>query len=213
MKSSFEITDTPLIEYTASKGKPIIISTGIATFTDVLEALNTCQKVKNDQIALLKCVSAYPTPLEEVNLKNIPYLSNLFKVVVGLSDHTLSISVVVASVALGSCIIEKHLCLNRELGGADAGFSLEPEEFMIMVKLVREVEKALGEETYKYTEGMKKGKLLSKSLFAIKDIKRGEKFTTKNVNSIRPGDGKSPSLLKYLLGNKSNKSIKRGNPL
>jgi len=154
--ASFEITDIPLIEYVASKGKPIIISTGIATLSDIEEAVNACKRMGNEQIALLKCVSTYPTPLEDVNLRTIPNLADTFKTVVGLSDHTLGISAPIASVALGACIIEKHLTLDRKLGGPDAAFSLEPEEFKTMVKSVREVEKALGKVSYELTEKIKK---------------------------------------------------------
>ena len=149
--ASFEITDIPLIEYVASKGKPVIISTGIATLSDIEEAVNACKKMGNNQIALLKCTSAYPTPLEEINLETIPNLADTFKAVIGLSDHALGISVPIASVALGACIIEKHLTLDRSLGGTDAAFSLEPNEFKAMVKSIREVEKALGEVSYELT--------------------------------------------------------------
>ena len=211
--ASYEITDIPLIEYTASKGKPIILSTGVATFTDILEILHICEKAKNKQVALLKCVSSYPTPLEEVNLKAIPYLNNIFDIPIGLSDHTLGISVPIASIALGACIIEKHLCLDRKSGSLDAGFSLEPDEFKAMVKAVREVEKALGEDAYRFTDKMKKGRELSRSLFAVDDIKAGEVYTEASVRSIRPGYGASPGILKNLLGKKTLKDIKRGMPI
>ena len=211
--ASFEITDIPLIEYAASKGKPIIISTGIATLSDIEEAINACKRMGNERIALLKCVSAYPTPLEDVNLRTIPNLADTFKTVVGLSDHSLSISVPIASVALGACIIEKHLTLDRKLGGPDAAFSLEPKEFKAMVKSVREVEKALGEISYELTEKMKKSRELSRSLFAVKDIKAGEVFTEENIRSIRPGCGLSPKYLKDILGKKSAQVFKKGTPL
>ena len=167
----------------------------------------------NERIALLKCVSAYPTPLEDVNLRTIPNLADTFKTVVGLSDHSLSISVPIASVALGACIIEKHLTLDRKLGGPDAAFSLEPKEFKAMVKSVREVEKALGEISYELTEKMKKSRELSRSLFAVKDIKAGEVFTEENIRSIRPGCGLSPKYLKDILGKKSAQVFKKGTPL
>ncbi len=211
--ASFEITDIPLIEYAASKGKPVIISTGIATLSDIEEAVNACKRMGNDQIALLKCTSAYPAPLEEINLKTIPNLANTFKTVVGLSDHTLGISAPIASVALGACIIEKHLTLDRKLGGPDADFSLEPEEFKAMVKSVREVEKALGEVSYNLTEKMKKSRELSRSLFVVKDIKAGEIFTEENIRSIRPGYGLPPKYLKYILGKQVKINIKKGMPL
>jgi len=211
--ASFEITDIPLIEYVASKGKPIIMSTGIAILSDIEEAVNACKRMGNNQIALLKCVSAYPTPLEDVNLRTIPNLADTFNTVVGLSDHTLGISVPIASVALGACIIEKHLTLDRKLGGPDAAFSLEPEEFKAMVKSVREVEKALGEVSYDLTEKMKKSRELSRSLFVVKDIKAGETFTEKNVRSIRPGYGLPPKYYDVVLGKKVKTDIKKGSPL
>jgi len=211
--ASFEITDIPLIEYVASKGKPIIISTGIATLSDIEEAVNACKRMGNEQIALLKCVSAYPTPLEDVNLRTIPNLVDTFRTVVGLSDHTLGISVPIASVALGACIIEKHLTLDRSLGGPDAAFSLEPDEFKAMVKSVREVEKALGEVSYDLTEKMKKSREFSRSLFVVKDIKAGEIFTEENLRSIRPGYGLPPKYLEDILGKKAKCDIKKGIPL
>ena len=211
--ASFEITDIPLIEYAASKGKPIIISTGIATISDIEEAVNACKRMGNEQITLLKCVSAYPTPLEDVNLRTIPNLAETFKTVVGLSDHTLGISVPIASVALGACIIEKHLTLDRKLGAPDAAFSLEPEEFKAMVKSVREAEKALGEVSYDLTEKMKKSSEFSRSLFVVKDIKAGEVFTEENIRSIRPGYGLPPKYLKDILGKRATQDIKKGTPL
>ena len=211
--ASFEITDTPFIEYTASKGKPIIISTGIATLNEIKEAVNSCKKSGNKQIALLKCTSAYPTPLEEVNLKTIPDLAKKFKTVVGLSDHTLGISVPIASVALGAKIIEKHIILDRELGGPDAKFSLEPKEFKEMVKSVREVEKALGKVTYQLAEKVKKNRKFARSLFIVEDVKAGEVLTKKNIRSIRPGDGLPPKYLNSILGKKAVKGFKKGTPL
>ena len=210
--ASFEITDIPLIEYVASKGKPIIMSTGIATLSDIEEAVNACKRMGNEQIALLKCVSAYPTPLEDVNLRTIPNLADTFKTVVGLSDHTLGISVAIASIALGACIIEKHLTLDRKLGGPDAAFSLEPDEFKTMVKSVREVEKALGEVSYELTEKIKKSREFSRSLFVVKNIKAGEVFTEENIRSIRPGYGLPPKYLKDILGRKAKKDIFKGVP-
>lgn len=211
--ASFEITDVPLIEYIASKGKPVIISTGIATLCDIEEAVGTCKKVDNNQIALLKCTSAYPTPPEDTNLRTIPNLAETFKVVVGLSDHTLGVSVPIASVALGACIIEKHLTLNRSFGGPDAAFSLEPDEFRAMVKAVREVEKALGEVSYELTEKMKKSREFSRSLFVTKDMKAEEIFTKENVRSIRPGYGLYPKYLKDILGRRAAHDIRCGTPL
>jgi len=211
--ASFEITDIPLIEYMASKRKPVIISTGIAVLPDIEEAVNACRKRGNDQIVLLKCTSAYPTPLEEVNLRTIPDLKEMFKTIVGLSDHTLGISVPVASVALGARTIEKHLTLSRSMGGPDAAFSLEPDEFKMMVKSVRETEKALGNISYELTEEMKKSRKFARSLFIVKDMKAGEVFTEENVRSIRPGIGLHPKYFKDILGKKAAIDIKRGTPL
>jgi len=208
--ASFEITDIPLIEYVSSKEKPIIMSTGIATLSDIEEAVNACKRMGNNQIALLKCTSAYPAPLEEINLNTIPNLADTFKTVVGLSDHTLGISVPIASVALGACIIEKHLTLDRKLGGPDAAFSLEPEEFKEMAKSIREAEKALGEVSYDLTEKMKKSREFSRSLFVVKDMKIEEVFTEENIRSIRPGYGLPPKYLKDILGKRANKDIKKG---
>lgn len=211
--ASFEITDTPLIEYIASKGKPVIISTGIATLSDIEEAINACKRMNNNQIALLKCTSEYPSPLEEINLKTIPNMIETFKTIVGLSDHTLGISVPIAAVALGAKIIEKHFTLSRAMGGPDAAFSLEPEEFKQMVKSIREVEKALGDVSYELSEKIKKSREFSRSLFVVKDIKKGDIFTEENVRSIRPGFGLHPKYYKDVLGKKATKDIKKGTPL
>lgn len=211
--ASFEITDIPLIEYVASKSKPIIISTGIATLADIEEAVQACRRMGNDQIVLLKCVSAYPTPLEEVNLRTIPHLAETFGVTVGLSDHTLSSSVAVAAVALGARIIEKHFIFDRSLGGPDAAFSLEPAEFKTMVQAIRETEKALGGISYELTERQKKAREFSRSLFVVKDVKAGEVVTEENVRSIRPGYGLHPRYLKKIIGKRFRKDLPKGTPL
>ena len=211
--ASFEITDIPLIEYIASRQKPIIISTGIATLTDIEEALQACKRAGNDQIALLKCTSAYPAPFEDANLRTIPDMASRFGTVVGLSDHTLGISVPLAAVALGARIIEKHFILDRNLGGPDAPFSLEPDEFKAMVTAVREVEKALGEVNYDLNEKTKRSREFSRSLFVVEDIKPGEIITEKNVRSIRPGHGLHPRHYKDVVGKKVKKAIIRGTPL
>lgn len=211
--ASFEITDIALIEYIASKGKPIIISTGIASLAEIEEALNACKRMGNNQIALLKCTSEYPTPLEDVNLRTIPDMRKRFGTVVGLSDHTLGISVPIAAVALGAKIIEKHFILDRKLGGHDSAFSLEPEEFAAMVKSVRESEKALGKVSYELTEKIKKSREFSRSLFVVEYMKAGETFTETNIKSIRPGFGLSPIHLNEILGKKAIGDIKKGTPL
>ena len=211
--ASFEITDIPLIEYIASKGKPVIISTGIATLADIEEAVHACRRTGNDQIALLKCTSAYPAPLEESNLRTIPNIADTFKTVVGLSDHTLGISAPIASVALGAKIIEKHFILNRKMGGPDAAFSIEPHEFKSMVEAVRDVEKALGTVNYDLTEKTKKSREFSRSLFVVEDIKAGELLTEENVKSIRPGFGLHPRYLEQIIGKNARTDVKRGTPL
>jgi pseudaminic acid synthase len=211
--ASFEITDIPLIEYIASKGKPVIISTGIATLADIEEAVHACRRMGNDQIALLKCTSAYHAPLEESNLRTIPNIADTFKTVVGLSDHTLGISAPIASVALGAKIIEKHFILDRKMGGPDAAFSIEPHEFKSMVEAVRDVEKALGTVNYDLTEKTRKSREFSRSLFVVKNIKAGESLTEENVRSIRPGFGLHPRYLEQIIGKNARTDVKRGTPL
>lgn len=211
--ASFEITDIPLIEYIAQKGKPIIFSTGIATLQEIEEAIAACKKYNNHDISLLKCTSAYPAPLDEINLKTIPDMKKKFQTKVGLSDHTLSLSVAISAVALGAEIIEKHFILDRALGGPDAAFSCEPAEFKYMVNGIRDAEKAMGHISYELSEKMKKNRNFSRSLFVVKDIKKGELFTESNVRSIRPGYGICPKYLKDILFKKANQEIKKGTPL
>lgn len=210
--ASFEIMDIPLIEYVASKGKPIIISTGIASLEDIELAVKTCLDTGNDKIALLKCTSSYPAPLEEINLNTIPDIKDKFGVVVGLSDHTLGGEVSTAAVALGASIIEKHFILDRNMGGPDSEFSMEPQEFKQMVDSIRNVEKALGEVSYELSDKMKSNREFSRSLFVVKDMKKGEIITEDNVRSIRPGFGLHPKYLKEILGKRINKDLKKGTP-
>jgi len=212
--ASFEITDIPLIEYIASKGKPVIISTGIASLADIEEAINACKRMGNDQVILLKCTSAYPTPIEEANIGVIPSLRSIFGVPVGLSDHTKGIEVPVAAAALGAVMIEKHFILDKNLDTPDRAFSLTPDEFAQMVKAVKNARKALGDGSYKVTEGMKKGRQFARSLFVVKDVKAGELFTEENVRSIRPGYGLHPKHYKEIVGKRrARKDIKAGTPL
>lgn len=211
--ASFEITDTPLIEYIASKGKPVIISTGIAELGDIQEAVAACKRKGNDRIALLKCTSEYPASFDEINLKVMPDMEKRFKTIVGLSDHTPGISIPVAATALGAKIIEKHFILDRKLGGPDAAFSLEPKEFASMVKGVREVEKALGTINYELSKKVKKSRNFARSLFVVKDIKNGESFTEENIKSIRPGYGLRPNNLKNIIGKKAGRDLAKGTPL
>lgn len=211
--ASPEITDIPLIEHVASKQKPIIISTGIANIEDIELAIETCKMQGNHEIILLKCTSAYPTPLEQVNLKNINYLKKKFSVNIGLSDHTLGINVALGAVALGARMIEKHFILDRTLGGPDASFSLEPDQMKQLVEGIRELERSLGEEKYILCKEMDKIRELSRSLFIVQDISKGDRFTKANLRSIRPGYGLHPRYYKDILGKKSNSSIKKGTPL
>ena len=211
--ASFEITDLPLIEYVASKGKPLIISTGIAKLSEIEEAIDVCKKTGNDQIILLKCTSSYPTPLEDVNLKTMVDLSKKFDCPVGLSDHTLGITVPIAAAALSACIIEKHLILNRDLGGPDSSFSLEVEEFRETIQAVRNVEKALGEITYELSNKTKNNRKFSRSLFIVKDIKAGEVFSDDNVKSIRPSNGLPPKMIHQIIGKKAVRDCEKGTPL
>ena len=211
--ASFEITDIPLIEYTAAKGKPIIISTGIATLSDIEEALDACRRMGNDQITLLKCTSAYPAALEEMNLLTIADMVERFGVNVGLSDHTMSLSAPVAAVALGARVIEKHFILDRDMGGADSVFSLEPHEFKMMVDAVRDTEKLLGRVTYDLSEKSLTSREFSRSLFIAEDVKAGEMITTSNVRSVRPGFGLAPKYLTEILGKSFRSDASKGTPL
>jgi pseudaminic acid synthase len=211
--ASLEITDIPLIEYMASKGKPVIISTGIATGSDIAEAIDACNRTGNEQVILLRCTTEYPTPLEDVNLRTIPDMLDTFNKLVGLSDHTLGISVPIAAVALGACVVEKHFILSKDLGGPDAAFSLNPQEFAAMVKSIREVEKALGNVLYNLSAETLKSREFCRSLFIVKDIQAGETFTLENIRSIRPGYGLAPKYLNHFLGKKTQRDIKRGTPV
>jgi pseudaminic acid synthase len=211
--ASFEITDIPLIAYVASKGKPVIISNGIAGLEDLQLAVDTCRKAGNNQIALLKCTSSYPAPPEEINLRTIPDLAARFDTISGLSDHTLGISVPVGAVALGAKIIEKHFILDKALGGPDSSFSLDPAEFKRMVDEVRTVEKALGKVTYDLTPKINKSREFARSLFVVKDMKAGDFLSEANVRSIRPGNGLHPKFYPEVLGKKAKKDIEKGTPL
>ena len=198
--ASFEITDYELIRYTASKGKPIIISTGIATIDEIQDAVDICRSEGNNDIVLLKCTSAYPAPLEEANLNMIPNLAQTFNVVSGFSDHTLGSTAPIVAVSLGAKVIEKHFILDKSIGGADADFSMDREEFALMIKAIRDTEKLLGKIDYSMTEKKQKSRQFSRSLYVAKDIKKGEKFTEENIRSVRPGYGMHPKYLNDVLG-------------
>lgn len=208
--ASFEITDIPLIRYVASKGKPIIISTGIATSDDIALALKTCKEEGNDQVSLLKCTSSYPAPMEEANLVMIRDLAQRFGVTSGLSDHTLGITAPIIAVTQGAKIIEKHFILDKSIGGPDASFSLDEIEFTQMVKAVRETELAIGEVDYTLTEKQQQGRNFSRSLYIAKDVNKGDLVTTDNLKSVRPGYGMHPKNLPNLLGKKFKMNCKKG---
>jgi len=211
--ASFEIVDLPLVRYIAQKGKPIIMSTGMATLAEIEEAVTTIRETGNEQIALLKCTSAYPALPEEMNLRTIPHLAEAFGVVTGLSDHTLEIAVPVAAVALGACIVEKHFTLSRAEPGPDSAFSLEPHEFKAMVEAIRVAEKAVGRVSYGVTEREQASRVFRRSLFVVKDVRVGEPFTEENIRSIRPGYGLHTRYLPDVLGRRAAQDIRQGTPL
>jgi N-acetylneuraminate synthase len=211
--ASFEIVDIPLIEKMARTGKPLIISTGMATLGEIEEAVQVARRAGATQIALLKCTSAYPALPEEMNLRTIPHLAEAFGVPVGLSDHTLGIAVPVAAVALGACIVEKHFTLSRDIPGPDSAFSLEPQEFKAMVEAIRIVERALGKVHYGVSERETQSRVFRRSLFVVKDINAGEIFTPQNLRSIRPGYGLPPKFFKEVIGRHATRDIEHGTPL
>ncbi len=208
--ASFEAVDIPLIEYTASKGKPMIISVGISSKEEIWEAVNACKRVGNNDITLLKCTSSYPAPLEDMNILTIPDMIKEFGVKVGLSDHSMVVETVVSAVALGAKVIEKHFTLDRALGGADSGFSLNLQEFKEMVEAVRRTEKVLGNVTYEVNSVNRE---LARSLYVVEDIKKGEIFTEKNIRSIRPNYGLHTRYYPAILGKKATQDLERGTAL
>lgn len=208
--ASFEITDIPLIEYVASKGKPIIISTGIAVEEDIELALDACRRMGNRDIALLKCTSSYPAPIEEANMCMVRDLAERYGVISGLSDHTMGATVPVVATCFGAKIIEKHFIIDRSIGGPDASFSMNEDEFTAMVKAVREAESAIGVVDYTLTDKQSKGKDFCRSLYVVEDIKAGDILTEKNVKSIRPGFGLHPKYLKNILGKAVIKDLDKG---
>ena len=211
--ASFELVDLPLLKKIAATGKPVIMSTGMATLAEIDEAVQALRSAGCSQLALLKCTSAYPALAEEMNLRTIAHLAEAFGIPVGLSDHTLGIAAPVAAVALGACIIEKHFTLSRSVPGPDSAFSLEPQEFTAMVKAVHEAEKTLGCISYELTAKEQSSRIFRRSLFIVEDMQAGECFTAKNIRSIRPGHGLAPKYLDQILGRKTSGDIKRGTPL
>jgi len=208
--ASFEITDIPLIEYAASTGKPIIISTGIARQEDIELALDACKRVGNHNIALLKCTSSYPAPIEEANMIMVKDLADRYNVISGLSDHTIGSTVPVVATCFGAKIIEKHFIIDRSIGGPDASFSMNEKEFTEMVRAVREAEKAIGTVDYNLTEKQIKGREFCRSLYVVEDLKAGDIISVDNVRSIRPGYGEHPKMLKDVLGKIVRSDISRG---
>lgn len=211
--ASFELVDLPLIRRVAMTGKPVIMSTGMASKSEIDEAVSVFRAVGGKDLALLKCTSAYPAPVEEMNLRTIPYLAERYDLPVGLSDHTTGIEAPLAAVALGGCIVEKHFCLNRNDPGPDSSFSLEPKEFKAMVDGVRLVEKAMGGVNFELSDKQQASARLRRSLFVVEDIAEGEPFTSDNIRSIRPGNGLHTRHYEELLGRRANCAIKRGTPM
>jgi pseudaminic acid synthase len=211
--ASFEITDIPLIEYVASKHKPMIISTGVAMIEDIEMALDACRRNGNENITLLKCTSAYPAPIEDANLLTIPDMKSRFGCKVGISDHTPGSDVAVAAVAIGAEVVEKHFIIDRSIGGPDSEFSMTAEEFALMVKSIHNVEKALGEVKYPTDPSKIKGRNYSRSLYVAEAMKKGDVITSKNVRSVRPSNGLHPKYWKDIVGKKVNRDLGFGEPM
>lgn len=211
--ASFEINDIPLLKYVAKTKKPIILSTGLASLEDIKLAVSTIKKEGNKEIVILKCTSAYPAPVKEANLRTMQDIRERFDVLTGLSDHSLSLSLPTAAVVMGASIIEKHFMLDKKLGGPDAEFSLEPHQFKEIVKAVREAEQSIGEVDYKLSEKSKEHKFFMRSIFIVRDIGKGEKFTEENIRVIRPSDGLHPKYYEGIIGKKAKKDLERGTPL
>ncbi len=211
--ASYEINDIPMIRKIAKKGKPIVISTGTAYLEDIERALQVCKEEGNENVILLKCTSAYPCPYEDMNINVIPLMKKTFDCMVGLSDHTLGSEVALGSIALGAKVIEKHVTLKREDGGPDAAFSMEMEEFIDMVRQIRNLEKALGKATFELTDKQKAARAGTRSLYVVKDIKAGEVITQDNVRSVRPGRGLHTMHYEELLGKCATMDLKKGTPL
>lgn len=211
--ASFELVDIPFVEMVAKKGKPMIMSTGIATEEEISAAVEACHRVGNQDIILLKCTSAYPAPTEEANLRNIPWLRERYGVHVGLSDHTLGVTSAVVATTLGARLIEKHFILDKSLGGPDASFSMDEREFSDLVRSVRAAESALGVSEYILTPTARDSRRFGRSLYVVEAIAKGEVFTSKNVRSIRPGLGLSPCEISNVLGRRACRDIACGEPL
>ena len=211
--ASFELVDIPLLKRVGQERKPVILSTGMATLAEISEAVQTLRDAGAAEIALLKCTSAYPARSSEMNLRTIPHLAATFDVVAGLSDHTLGTTCALGAVALGASIIEKHLTLARASGGPDASFSMEAEEFAGMVREIRRLESALGGVSYERTPDEERNLCFRRSLFVVNDLRKGERFTSENVRSIRPGHGLAPRYVDQVLGRVASRDVARGTPV
>ena len=211
--ASFELVDLPLLKKIGATGKPVIMSTGMASLAEIDEAVSTLRLAGTKELVLLKCVSAYPAPLEDMNLRTIPHLAEAFNVPVGLSDHSMGTAVSVAATALGACVVEKHFTLSRSMPGPDSAFSLEPDEFRDMVMAIRQAEKSIGRVCYEPSEKERHSRAFRRSLFVVQDMFAGEMFTAENVRSIRPGYGLSPKYMEVVLGHKTVVDLKKGTPL
>ena len=211
--ASFELVDIPLLQYTASKRKPIILSTGMSELSEIDEAVRAIRGMGNEQIILLRCASAYPAVTDEMNLRTMQNMAEIFSVPVGLSDHSMGSVGAVAAVALGAKIIEKHFCIDRSIENPDASFSMNPAEFKQMVNDIRQAEKAVGHVAYGPTDQEKSSIVFRRSVFCVQDIRKGELLTEENVRIIRPGYGLPPKYYPKILGQTALKDIKRGTPL
>lgn len=211
--ASFELVDIPLIEYTASKGKPMIISCGMGSIEEIEEAVAACRRMKNEQIVLLKCCSEYPANWADMHLGNIPDMINRFKVPVGLSDHSMGSLAAVVGVSLGACVVEKHVCLSRKMKNPDSEFSMEMQEFAQMVREIHAAKQIAAGPDYTLTENERASLKFRRSLFAAKTIETGEPFTAENIRSVRPSDGVAPKFYKKLLQTNAKRRILYGEPI
>lgn len=211
--ASFELVDIPLIEYAASKRKPMIISCGMGTPEEIQDAVDACHRAGNNQIVLLKCCSTYPAKWEDMRLANIADMKNRFNLPIGLSDHSEGSLAAIVAASMGACVVEKHVCLSRSIKSADSEFSMEMQEFAEMVKYIRNTTTIIGKPSYELTEKEKSSTVFRRSLFAVRDIKEGENFTTENIRSIRPGHGIKPKYMSQLLEKTAKRDIARGEPI
>lgn len=211
--ASFELVDIPLIEYAASRGKPMIISCGMGSLEEIEDAVEACRRMGNEQIVLLKCCSEYPANWDDMHLGNIPDMARRFGVPVGLSDHSMGSLAAVVGVSLGACVVEKHVCISRKIKNPDSEFSMEMDEFAHMVQDIRAARRIAGGPDYSLTPGEMSSLVFRRSLFAVEAIRKGEPFTESNIRSVRPSSGVSPKFYRSLLGQKAVRNIESGTPL